>query len=196
MTLPAPVATTARRYTVEEYLALERQAEYKSEYLDGEIVAMSGGGPIHSRVKTDLARIVGNQLLGGSCEVFDSDMSVRVDPMLYTYPDATVVCGESQFDDETKLLNPTVIFEVLSPTTEAYDRGKKWGRYRRMPSLEQYVLVNQDMPRVEVYTRERDVWTYSDAEGLDSTIRLKTIDCTLALRDVYARVTFEDEPAP
>ncbi len=184
------------RVTPEEYLALERQAEYKSEYIDGYIVAMSGGTPNHSRLKLDLSRVIANQLLGGPCEPFDSDLMVRVDPDRYTYPDLTVVCGEAVFDDDL-LLNPAVIFEVLSPSTESEDRGEKWQRYRRMPSLRQYVLVSQKAPLIEVYTRSGDVWTYSDADGLNASIHLASIDCTLALREVYARITFEDSsPSP
>jgi len=184
---------TPRRFTPEEYLTLERQAECKSEYIDGYVYAMGGGSPNHSRLKLDLGGIVRAQLLGGPCEPFDSDLMVRVDPGRYTYPDLTVVCGEGLFEDDL-LLNPTVIFEVLSPSTESSDRGEKWVRYRRMPSLQQFVLVSQKQPLVEVYTRSGDVWTFTDARGLDASIHLETIGCTLELGEVYARISFEEAP--
>ena len=178
------------RYTPEEYLALERAAEYKSEYIDGHIYAMSGGTKRHSLIKVALVRLIDTHLLDSHCATLDSDMRVRVDPSLYTNPDLTVVCGEPEVEDveDDTLLNPTAIFEVLSPSTEAYDRGEKWARYRRMPSLKQYVLVSQDKPRIEVYTRQGDVWTFSDAGGLDASIHLESIGCTLALAEVYRRV--------
>jgi len=188
MTIAAPV----RRYTPDEYLALEREAEYKSEYVDGYIYAMSGGTANHSRLKVDLTWLVRTQTQDGHCEVFDSDLLVRVDPGRYAYPDLIVVCGESQLDRDV-LLNPTAIFEVLSPSTEAGDRGEKWQRYRRMPSLRHYVLISQAEPLVEVFTREGDVWTFNDADGLDSSIHLASIGCTLSLGDLYARVAFDTD---
>jgi Uma2 family endonuclease len=112
--------------------------------------------------------------------------------MRYAYPDLTVVCGESRFEDaeQDTLLNPTVIFEVLSPSTEARDRGEKWGRYRQMPSLQQYVLVSQSQPLVEVFTRSGDVWTFHDARGLDKAVDLSSIGVALPLAEIYARVVF------
>jgi Uma2 family endonuclease len=179
-------AIVARYYTPEEYLALEREATYRSEYIDGYIYAMSGGTPEHSLIKVDLGLVVRLQLRGGPCKTYDSDMQVRVDAGLYTYPDLTVACGDIAFDDHNNLLNPIAIFEVLSPSTEAYDRGEKFNRYQGIASLRQYVLVNQSTPRIEVFTREPgDVWTFSRASGLDASIRLESIGCELALRDVY-----------
>ncbi len=188
-------------YTPEEYLALERQAELRSEFIDGEIVAMSGGTKRHARLAFALARLIDRQLPEDGCEAFNSDMRVRVDPMLYTYPDLTVVCGdneveEAEDDQDDTLLNPTVIFEVLSPSTEAYDRGEKFRRYQRIASLRQYVLVSQDQPWIEVVTRQGDFWTYRDAYGLEATIDLGAIGCTLALVDGYARVTWVAKDAP
>jgi len=176
------------RYTPDEYLALEREAEVKSEFIDGYIYAMGGGSPEHSLIKVDLAWVVRGQLRGGPCKVYDSDMRVQVDPSLYAYPDLTVVCGEGRFDDRGNLLNPTVIFEVLSPSTEAYDRGEKFNRYQGLPTLRQYVLVNQSKPRIEVFTRQPgDEWTFSRASGLEASIHLESIDCTLPLREVFAQ---------
>jgi Uma2 family endonuclease len=191
-------ATITHDYTAEEYLALERQAEYKSEYIDGQIVAMSGGSFAHSVIAVNLGGTLLNLLHRTPCYVVNSDMRVRVDPRLYTYPDATVICDEPELEDaeQDTLLNPTVIFEVLSPSTEAYDRGEKFRRYQRIPSLRQYVLVSQNQPTIEVFTRQGDFWTYRQATGLDASIHLESVDCTLALGEVYARVRLvpEDEP--
>jgi Uma2 family endonuclease len=191
MALPQTVTLV----TAEEYLAQEVLAEYKHAYIDGVVIAMSGGSIQHSRIKTDLAMAIGRQLAGSDCEVFDSDLRVRVDARFYTYPDLIVVCGEAQLapDGFDNLTNPTVLFEVLSPSTEAHDRGVKWSRYRQIPSLQQYVLVSQDKPLIEAYARSGDVWTYTDANGLDAAIELVAIGVTLALGDVYARVTFEED---
>lgn len=194
MTIPA--ATT--HYTAEEYLALERQADFRSEYIDGQIVAMSGGSLAHSLVGTNLIRTLGNLLEDTPCFVVNSDMRVRVDPSLYTYPDVTVICDEPEVEDAQgdTLLNPTAIFEVLSPSTEAYDRGEKFRRYRKVPSLRLYVLVAQATPSVEVFTRQGEVWVFSDATGLGASIHLESIGCPLALRDVYAKVRLTPEAMP
>lgn len=176
----------------EDYLSVERLAEARHEYIDGVVVAMGGGSRNHSRIKVNLTALVHGQMAGGRCEAFDSDLRVRVDAKRYTYPDLVVACGERRFADSEldTLLNPTVIFEVLSPSTEAHDRGEKWARYRQMPSLRQYVLVSQDRPLVEVFTRAGDVWLFDAVDGLDGTVELAAIDVTVALADVYARVEF------
>lgn len=181
--------------TPEEYLAQEALSDERHEYIDGAVVAMSGGSIKHSRIKTDIARIAGSQLADGDCEVFDSDMRVRVDAGRYAYPDVIVVCGAAELapDGYDNLVNPTAIFEVLSPSTEARDRGEKWSRYRQIPSLQQYILVSQSRPWIEVFTRSGDVWTYTDAQGLDAALTLAAIGVTLALGEVYGRVTFEDD---
>jgi len=186
MTVPAMITL----YSPEEYLALERQSPFRSEYIDGQIVAMSGGSFAHSIIGGNLVRALGNLLADSPCYVVNNDMRVRVDPRMYTYPDAAVVCDEPELEDAENdtLLNPTVIFEVLSPSTEAYDRGEKFKRYRQVPSLRQYVLVAQGEPAVEVYTRQGEVWVFSEVTGLDASIYLASIDRTLALREVYAKV--------
>ncbi|MEO8084296.1 MAG: Uma2 family endonuclease [Ardenticatenales bacterium] len=191
MALPQTVTLVS----ADEYLAQEVLADDKHEYVDGVVVSMSGGSIKHSRIKTDLARIVGSQLAGGQCEVFDSDLRVRVDANFYTYPDVTVVCGEAVLapDGFDNLVNPTAIFEVLSASTEARDRGEKWIRYRQIPSLQHYVLVSQSQPQIEVFTRSGDVWTFTDASGLDASLHLETIGVALALDEVYGRVTFEED---
>src|SRR5271165_4915242 len=158
-------AAPKKRYTPQEYLALERQAAYKSEYLDGNIIAMAGASREHNLITGNLGRSIGNQLEHRPCETYASDMRVLVSKTgLYTYPDVSVVCGDALFLDDEKdtLLNPTVIVEVLSPTTEMYDRGKKSGHYRRLASLREYVLVAQDEVHVERYLRQGDDWLLTD----------------------------------
>lgn len=181
------------KVSAEEYLALERAAELRSEYYDGEIVAMSGGSARHSTVKVNLTREISNALRGRPCQAFDSDLRVRVASRLYTYPDLTVLCGEPKFLDECQdvLVNPTVILEVLSPSTEVYDRGVKLQRYRSIESLQDYILVSQDQMRIEQYTRgEGNVWTFRDYQGASETLRIDSIGISLPVAGIYERVEF------
>ena len=186
--------------TATDYLALERQAETKSEYLNGRIYAMSGASEEHNTIVFNLARRIGNQLDKKPCRGYVNDMRVKVSPTgLYTYPDVVVVCGEPRFEDQhvDTLLNPTVIIEVLSDSTESYDRGEKFAHYRALPSLSDYLLVAQDQPRIEHYQRQPDGrWLYSATDGLDAQVEIATIGCVLPLAEVYERVDFtEPEPA-
>jgi len=180
------------RYTPEEYLALERAAEYKSEYYDGEIFAMAGASERHVSIVTNLVMALGGQLKSRPCRVYSADMRVNVSATgLYTYPDLAVVCGERHFHDKHQdtLLNPGVLIEVLSPSTEAYDRGKKFSHYRTLDSLAEYLLVSQEEPRVEHYLRQPDGdWLLHEATRLDGTVSLPTIQCELSLADVYDKV--------
>lgn len=180
--------------TPQEYLALERGGEDKSEYWDGEIFCMSGASRAHNLIVTNVARELSAQLLERPCEVYPSDMRVRIPRTArYVYPDVSVVCGEPQFEDTEvdTLLNPTVLVEVLSPSTEAFDRGKKFDNYRTLPSLQEYVLVAQDEPRVYVYTRQpANRWLFSEASHRDHRIALASIGCQLALGEVYRKVGF------
>lgn len=185
--------------TAADYLALERQAETKSEYLNGRIYAMSGASRSHNRITFNLARRIGNQLGGRRCEGYVNDMRVKVSPTgLYTYPDVVVVCGEPRFEDQhvDTLLNPTVIIEVLSDSTEGYDRGEKFAHYRALPSLSDYLLVAQDQPLIEHYQRQPDGrWLYSATDGLEAEVEIANIGCMLRLAEVYERVVFA-EPEP
>ena len=181
------------RYSPETYLALERQAEYKSEYMDGQIMAMAGASRMHNLIAGNLYREVSQQLRGRPCEAYISDMRVKVSPTgLYTYPDVVVVCGDIRFEDDhhDTLLNPTVIVEVLSASTEAYDRGDKFAHYRRLEALQDYLLVSQDKVRVEHYVRQGVLWVLSEASMLDETVHLASIGCEVALRDIYEKVQF------
>jgi Uma2 family endonuclease len=186
------------RYTPAEYLALERKAEFKSEYYKGYITAMAGASREHNVIAGNLFRKIGNQLEGRPCESYINDMRVLIERTgLYTYPDVVVVCGEAQFEDDEldTLLNPTMIAEVLSPTTESYDRGKKFGHYRQLSSLREYVLVAQDEVLVEHYIRQGDHWLLTEFRNLDDRLRLTSIDCEVSLREIYARVEFGTEKA-
>jgi Uma2 family endonuclease len=183
-------------YTVEEYLAFERQSEIKHEYFAGEIVAMAGASFEHNLIVGDTYASLHRQLRGGPCTVLPSDQRLRVSPVgPLTYPDIMVVCGRPHFTDERPdtLTNPTVIIEVLSPTTEGDDRGRKFRHYRTIESLRECVLIAQDEYHVEHYIRaEHGWWRFNEATGRDGAIELSSIGCTLALADVYERVTFAE----
>ena len=187
-------SATAAYYTAAEYLALERRATYKSEYVGGHIIAMSGASRRHNLIAANISRELSSQLRGRPCESYISDMRVRVSETgLYTYPDVVAVCGDIRFADEQTdtLLNPTVIVEVLSASTEAYDRGDKFAHYRRLASLHDYVLVSQDAVRVEHYVRQGEKWLLSEASLLTDTVSLASIQCTLVLEDIYDKVRFD-----
>jgi len=183
------------RYTPEEYLALERKADYRSEYFAGEIFAMSGASERHNLIVGNVFAALHAQLRNRSCKVYASDLRVKVNPTgLYTYPDVVALCDEPQFDDDQKdtLLNPTVLIEVLSPSSEAYDRGGKFEHYRKLSSVTEYVLISQEKPHVEHYVRQPDnQWLLSEASGLSDTIQLPSINCILALSEVYEKVEIE-----
>ena len=183
---------TKVRYTPEEYLVLERKSEHKSEYFGGEIFAMSGASERHNLVVTNLVRELSLQLKGRPCKTYSSDMRVKVAPTgLYTYPDVMVVCDKTLFDDEQEdtLLNPSVIIEVLSKSTEGYDRGEKFAHYRKLESLTDYLLVSQTKHRVEHYVRQPDnQWLLSETEGLENTLPIGSINCVLSLAEVYDKV--------
>lgn len=179
----------------EEYLRLERQAEYKSEYLNGEIFAMTGASRNHNLITVNISRELSQQLKGRPCEVYSADMRVKVLwNGLYTYPDVAVVCGEPKFEDNQidTLLNPTVLFEVLSPSTERYDRIAKSSYYRTIDSLKEHLLVAQDEVRLEQYVRQADgQWLLFEYLTLESTVRLDSLESSLLLRDVYDRINFD-----
>jgi Uma2 family endonuclease len=186
-------------FTPEEYLALERQAEYKSEYYKGQIFAMSGGSRWHARIETQLMFLIAQHLRGKKCELFPANMRVLAVPSgLYTYPDLSVACEEPQFADPhvDTLTNPTLIVEILSPRTENYDRGTKAKLYRAIPSLQELLIVAQDSYEVELYRRQvGETWSLIEAKGLDATIELQSIGYTLQLRELYEKVLAHAEDA-
>jgi Uma2 family endonuclease len=178
-------------YTTEEYLALERSASSKSEFHDGEIYAMTGASRKHNLITVNIARELSVQLKKRPCEAYMNDMRVKaVQARSYHYPDIVVVCGKPQFEDAfvDTLLNPTMLIEVLSPSTEAYDRGGKFAHYRKIASLQEYLLVTQDQASIERYVRQGEVWILTEALGLEASMPLESIGCILSLREVYDKV--------
>jgi Uma2 family endonuclease len=174
-----------------EYLALERKSEIRSEYIAGRMFAMSGASRRHSLIAGNFYRELSSQLRGRACEAYIADLRVKVSHTgMYTYPDIVAVCGEVQLEDEhfDTLLNPTVIVEVLSESTEAYDRGEKFAHYRRLDTLREYVLVAQDKLRIEHYRREGDEWILSEVSSPDATLHLGSIDCHVTLAAIYEKV--------
>jgi Uma2 family endonuclease len=182
----------SRRVTAQEYLARERSADSRSEYLRGEIVAMSGASYNHALIEGNVIRQAGNQLADGPCRVLTSNMRVKVEASgLYTYPDIVIACADPQFDDNVfdTLLNPRVLIEVLSDSAERYDRGAKFGHYRQIPSLQEYVLISQDQPLVERYVRQADQsWLLTVFQGMTETFALTSIPLSVPLQDIYRGV--------
>jgi Uma2 family endonuclease len=188
-------AALIKRYTPSEYLIFERDAEFRHEYYDGYITAMAGVSPEHNRIALNFARRLDEHFEDRECLAFISDMRLCVSPTgLYTYPDVMAVCGEplyQKIEGVQSLLNPTMIVEVLSPTTESYDRGDKFAHYQRLESLKEYVLVSQDKVLVERYTRRGDDWVLSEFNKLTDTLQLPSIACAIPLREIYAKVKFD-----
>lgn len=193
-----------RKLTVEEYFEIEEKAEYKSEFLDGVMYPvggapymMAGGQPENSKETFNLYVAVGLRLRGGPCAGYTSDLRVLIPSTgLYAYPDLTVVCGEPEYTDPVRgikvVRNPAVLFEVLSPSTESYDRGGKFFHYQQIESLREYVLVWTDQARVEIYTRQEDRhrWLYTVTVGLEGVATLASIGIELPLVEIYAGVKF------
>jgi len=180
------------KVTEEEYLTIDRAAEVRSEFFDGEMFAMSGGSMRHARLQANITGELHATLRGSDCQAFTSDFRVRVSPgRMYAYPDVTVVCGKPLLVDERQdiLVNPAVIFEVLSPSTEYYDLGVKFRRYRAIESLKDYILVNQDEIRIEQYTRgDANTWTLRDYQRPEEELRIDSIGVSLALGRIYDRI--------
>lgn len=184
------------RLTPDQYLAIERKAAFRSEYYNGEMFAMAGVSREHSRIKENLIGELYAKLKGGPCRSHSSDMRVKVSRTgLYTYPDIVITCGEERYEgvEVDTLLNPQVIIEVLSESTENYVRTKKFRHYKQIESLREYVLVEQDEPVFEQYVRQADgSWTRTDVEGLDREFAFATVPVKAPLADVYAGVTFPE----
>jgi Uma2 family endonuclease len=198
---------TQIRYTEDQYLAIERESEERHEYLDGQIYAMAGESPQHGDICTNLTGELRNQLKGTPCRLWTKDTKVRSGPMpkrrhsikgLYSYPDAVIVCGKPQFLDEHQdvLINPRVIIEVLSPSTEDFDSDEKFRRYRTFnPSLTDYLVVAQDRPLIEHFARqENGQWVIAASiTDLSGSVHIASVNCTLRLAEVYDRVEFPEE---
>jgi Uma2 family endonuclease len=193
-----PLPETSPPLTEAEYLALERAAEFKSEFYQGEMFAMSGGTLQHSLIATNLAREFGNRLRNSKCVPYNTDLRVKVEATgLYTYPDLSVICGPPRFVEGTDdtVVNPTVLVEVLSDSTEAYDRGRKFEQYRHIPTLQEYLLVSQKEPRIEQFIRQADGgWLLNEAAGMEKSLEVPSVGIAVSLAEVFARVNFA--PAP
>ncbi len=182
--------------TEDEYLRRELEAEYRSEYFNGEIFAMSGGSEAHALITLNVAATLRAALRGKSCRVYATDLRVRVSPTgLYTYPDVIAVCGERKFYEKQKdtLLNPMAIFEVLSKSTQDYDRGQKFEHYRTLDSLQEYVTIAQDRVHVEHHARQNDNrWLLTEMNALDAVMPLPSLGCEIHLTDIYEDIELPD----
>ncbi len=189
---------TLRRLTQSEYLEIERAAEFKSEFFEGEVFAMAGGTPQHSLIATNLAAEFNNRLKSHPCIPYNADLRIKIEgTALFTYPDLSVICGPLQFAEGTDdtVVNPTLLVEVLSDSTEAYDRGKKFEHYRQIGTLQEYLLVSQKEPRIEQFVRQTDGrWLLNEAAGLDASLELPSLRISLSLAEVFAKVNFVPGP--
>ena len=186
--------------TPEEYITLERKAipdaeTVRSEYVKGKIIAMSGASRAHNLITVNISAMLHIQLKGRGYETYANKMRVSTPSTLsYFYPDVIVVCEEPRFEDDVFdiLLNPIILVEVLSPSTEAYDRGEKFSHYRQLPSLQEYILVSQDRICVERFSRQENNWILTDFQNLEEHLPLISVECELPLREIYDRVTFPE----
>ena len=176
--------------TPEQYLAMERKSEVKHEYDRGRIIAMAGASREHNLIALNVASAIHIGLRDRPCEAYAGDMRVRVEDGRYVYPDVVVACGEPRFEDGEvdTLLNPTLIVEILSPSTEDRDLGRKLNQYKTIESLQEIVIINQDEVRIKLYTKRQGNWVPSELDDLAATLRLESIGCEVPLREVYARV--------
>jgi Uma2 family endonuclease len=189
--------STKLTITAQEYLLQERNADTKSEYLNGEVFAMAGASREHNQISSNIVRLLGNQLLTSNCSVYANDMKVRIASInKYTYPDILVSCDPEEFIDEKQdvLLNPLVIIEILSDSTEAYDRGKQFFHYQLINSLIEYILISQNDYGVEIFQRQNDnTWLYSVFHHPEDVVVVNSIGCSLVLKEIYRRVKIKAE---
>ena len=182
------------RYTFQEYLDLEEKADLRSEYYQGEIFAISGGTDRHSLIGTNMTREMGNGLMDSECFVFGSDLKIRIEAAdAGVYPDGMVICGpRDYYEDRTDIVtNPIAVVEVLSDSTAAWDRGGKFKQYRLLPTLQEYILIEQKSPQIEIFTKNKDgFWVFREYEGLDSVIEIESLKISLSTRRVYHGIIF------
>jgi Uma2 family endonuclease len=193
------IPKTANRLTVRDYYVMERAADFKSEFFEGEVFAMAGGSTRHSFIKTQLSAELRTKLrAGGGCRPCDSDQRVKIIATgLRTYPDVSVFCGPLEYDDEDDqketATNPTALFEVLSDSTEAYDRGTKAEHYRKIPSLKAYALLSQNAPHIELFERQADgSWSLIEASGMNSVLHMSSLGIDLSLGEIYEQIEFPE----
>jgi Uma2 family endonuclease len=194
------VAETVPRYTSQQYLELERAAAFRSEFIAGYIINMAGGSALHDGITINLTALLHGRLRGSPCRPYTANMRMGIrEAGAYFYPDLSVVCGEPVFDDEWRdtINNAGIVFEVLSPSTEKYDRGDKSIAYRSLESLREYVLISQEKPHVERYTRQDNgSWLLTEVASLSDTLELPSIDCRIPLSELYEGVEFPPKAPP
>jgi Uma2 family endonuclease len=182
--------------TPEQYLSIERQAETRSEYFNGELFAMAGASREHNQICSNIVISLGTQLSEKPCNIYSSDMRVKIERHnKYTYPDIVISCDKEIFEDENRdvLLNPVVIIEILSDSTEAYDRGLKFFHYKFINSFVEYLLISQKICYVEKFERqENNIWLYSEFHHMEDIVRIKSIDCHISLKEIYRKVSLEE----
>lgn len=188
-----------KHYTLEEYFEIERNSEIKYEYWDGQIFAMGGASPTHNEISINIAGELRNQLRGRTCKLFSSDQRIKIPRWPpYRYPDLVALCGKAEFETIgglEVLLNPSLIIEILSDTTEAFDRGNKFTYYKSIPSFSEYLLVAQNRPHITQLVKQTDNrWWHTEVNDLTESIYLPSIDCTLALTEVYLGIEFKENP--
>lgn len=186
-----------RKYTIEEYIALDKNSEERFEYFSGNVFAMGGGSPNHARISLNVCSSISRQLRGRDCEAFSSEMRIKVPAAFpYRYPNASVVCGEPVFDEilgQIMLVNPVLIVEVLSPSTAAYDLGEKFTAYQSIDSFREYLLISQDRPHVIQHIRQPEGgWLRLEFDGLESEVPVESLKINLVLREIFERVDFQD----
>ncbi len=183
------ISEALRQMTVEEYFAFDEASEYKCEYIDGEVIPMTGGTAYHAEIMLNVGFALGLRLRGGDFHFYSSAMRIRVSPARYLYPDLSVVCGEPELDEQAiNLFNPTLVAEVISPTTANKDRGFKRDLYQSLPSLQVYLVIEQFKAQVEVDSRQDDSWQSQEYAGLDAIVPLPALGCDLPLAEIYADI--------
>ena len=184
-----------QKWTVEEYLAYEEEMDTRYEYIDGEVVAMSGGTDKHSLIIANITGSLWQPLRKSPCRVYSSDMRIKVSQSKYLYPDLSVVCGQAQFDEDnhTTLTNPTLVIEVTSPSSESYDKGIKAEYYRNLPSVKAYLVIDQHQMKAQLFLRQTDSWLLTQYDELKQSIPLPFVDYNLPLRDIYFDIELEND---
>ena len=184
------------RYSVEEYLAIDREADYKSEFVAGDIFAMGGASPKHVLIAGNIAGELRNRLRDTNCQVYSADLRIQAETdNVYYYPDVVVVCGRPEYRDSRRdtVTNPLVIVEVLSPATRNYDRGDKFAHYRRLDSLRVYILIDQEACHVEHFVRKEGIWEFSEIDDCEGSLVIPTLDITIELTEIYAKLEFLED---
>ena len=185
-------AAAIKQVSPQDYLSFERGAKEKHEYFEGQVIAMAGASLAHNRIVSNLVTKIGSFLDDKSGEILPSDIRISVPAFeSYMYPDATIVCGKPEMEDEQfdTLKNPTVIFEVLSPSTEDYDRGKKFFFYRQIPSLKEFIVIDSTKYFIEISRKQEEgSWKFEEVTDLNSEMYIATVDCRLSLQEIYKSV--------